>query len=120
MKNAMVMPTVLMVTLFISILIGTYMMNTSVNISREYHRDLAEVRGYWGAYGAKELNVSDIRYEYENYNIDVNQSGDDYVWEWNLTTPVSKSSGIKNKDLYIRKITLENNDSNKIKSYEGN
>jgi len=115
MRNAIVMPSVLVITLLISMLIGTYVMNTSVHISQEYHRDLAEIRGYWGAYGAKELNVSSIQYRYNNYNIDVNRTGTTYEWEWNLTIP--SSSGISNSDLYRRKIITENNGS--IKSYKG-
>ena len=116
MRNAMVMPIVLVVTLLISLLIGTYLTSSSTRLSKEYYRDLAEVRGYWGAYGAKELNVTNISYTYQNYNIDVNRTGA-YTWEWNLTIPSGKNSGIKNSDLYIRNITLDNNDSNKIKSY---
>jgi len=112
----MVIPVVLVVTLLISLLIGTYLTSSSTRLSKEYYRDLAEVRGYWGAYGAKELNVTTISYEYKNYNIDVNRtSTTSYIWEWNLT--IGTGSGIKNSDLYIRKITLDNNDSNQTKSY---
>jgi hypothetical protein len=117
MKNAMVMPTVLMVTLFISILIGTYMMSTSVNISRAYHRDLAEVRGYWGAYGAKELNATNVlSYRYGNYNIDVNHTNTN-TWEWNLT--ITGGSGVTNNDIYTRVLTTTD-DTGSIESYEGN
>jgi hypothetical protein len=118
MRNAMVMPIVLVVTLLISMLIGTYIMRTSIHISKEYNRDLAEVRGYWGAYGAKELNVSVgtiTPYTYKNYKIDVNKTSDS-TWEWNLTIPSSSSSGITNKDIYRRKLTII--DSNKTESYQ--
>ena len=116
MRNAMVIPVVLVVTLLISLLIGTYLTSSSTRLSKEYYRDLAEVRGYWGAYGAKELNATSIiSYTYQHYSIDVNRIGTSYIWEWNLT--IGTGSGIKNRDLYIRKITLDNNDSNKTKSY---
>ena len=110
MRNAMVMPTVLIITLLISILIGTYMMNTSVNISREFQKDLAEVRGYWGAYGAKELKATTDSYTYKNisgnqniYTIEITGSGNQYSWE--LIT--LNNSGIKESDLYLRTLEVE-------------
>lgn len=118
MKNAMVIPVVLVITLLISMLIGTYMMSSSVHISQAFNRDLAEVRGYWGAYGAKELNISNIAYNYNNYNIDVHRKTDSTdTWEWNLT--ISSGSGIDDNDLYHRKIiVVDENNPNEIESYE--
>ena len=110
MKNAMVIPVVLVITLLISMLIGTYMMSSSVHISKEFHRDLAEVRGYWGAYGAKELNRDITTYTYTNYNINISKNSNAY--EWNLTIPNGKTSGIANNDLYVRIITVVNADEN--------
>ena len=103
MKNAMVIPIVLVVTLMIMILVGTYISATSTYISKEYYRDLAEVRGYWGAYGAKEMNVSLASYDYGRYKIDVNRTGDKYKWNWALQ-PVH--SGLSSNDVYTRELIL--------------
>lgn len=106
MKNAIVMPLVLIVTVLISILIATYITMSSTHISKEYYRDLAEVRGYWGAYGAKELNNS-MNYHYANYDINVTKNVNNYKWS---LSPIS--SGITNDDLYNRVITVKNAEKN--------
>ena len=108
----MIMPIILVITLLISILIATYLGGSSVFVSKQYHRDLAEVRGYWGAYGAKELNSS-VVYNYEYYDINVSKLSD-VTWEWNLTIPIS--SGIKNKDIYTRVMKIDSNKT--ITSYK--
>lgn len=102
MRKAMAMPIVLVVSLMIMILVGTYISATSTHTSKEYYRDLAEVRGYWGAYGAKELNATSKSYDYGNYNIDVNRTGS-AEWKWELRVI---SSGITNDDVYNKKLVL--------------
>jgi hypothetical protein len=108
MRNAVVMPMVLIVTLLVSILIGTYLTSTSTHISKEFYRDLAEVRGYWGAYGAKELNSS-VTYKYRDmlnsqdiYNIKVTKNSNVYSW---VLAPIN-NSGIDNDDIYTREIEI--------------
>lgn len=113
MRNAIIMPIVLVVTLLISLLIGTYISINSVNISQEYYRDLAEVRGYWGAYGAKESNNTNYTYTYNIYKIEISRNGNKY--EWNLTNP---NSGITNDDLFHRKLEVDINDYNQTISYK--
>jgi len=108
MKKAMVMPIILVITLLISILIATYLGGSSVFVSKQYHRDLAEVRGYWGAYGAKELNQT-VSYVYNNYEINVEQNISTKNWEWNLTIPIGVSSGINNNDIYTRVMKVDSN-----------
>jgi hypothetical protein len=116
MRSAVVIPTVLVMTLLISILIGLFLSNSSMFLSNEFYKDLAEVRGYWGAYGAKELNLSNLSYSYQNYNIDINRIGGN-EWEWHLKIPSGKGSGIQDSDLYIKSIVVESDSSNRTKSY---
>ncbi len=74
--------------------IGSFMVNSSTSLSHQFYRDLAEIRGYWASYGAKELNISSISYSYNHYSIDVERI-DNYSWEWNLSIPVGESSGYR-------------------------
>jgi hypothetical protein len=103
MRNAMVMPMVFVITILISMLIASYMRMTSVHLSKEYYKNLAEVRGYWGAYGAKELDISK-NYRYTQYDINISKNADEY--NWTLTIPSGKDSGITNDNLYNRKIKV--------------
>jgi len=119
MKKAMVMPIVFVVILLISLLIGTYMQVNAVNMSKEFNKDLAEVRGYWGAYGAKELNVSGVVLSYKYQYYDINASLNSNICDWNLSIPSGKNSGVHNKDIYTRKLMVDNNIS-KIISYRKN
>jgi len=116
MRRAFVMPMVLVITLLISALIGSFMVNSSTSLSHQFYRDLAEIRGYWASYGAKELNISSISYSYNHYSIDVERI-DNYSWEWNLSIPAGESSGIDSGDIYTRKIELNSSDPNRVKSY---
>lgn len=100
----MVIPMVLLITLMMMVLIGVYISMTSTYVSKEYHRDLAEIRGYWAVYGAKELNLSNISYDYDGkYSIDVNRTASLYKWHWKLKP---NSSGITNEDVYPRELGL--------------
>ena len=119
----MAIPIVLIVMFMIMVLVGTYISTTSTYISKEYYRDLAEVRGYWGAYGGKELNitVNGKSYNYYNkdgilnYKIDVNRtSPTSYTWKWELK---AINSGITNDDVYNRELILAD-DNVSIESYK--
>jgi hypothetical protein len=115
MRKAMAIPIVLIIMFMIMVLIGTYMSATSTYISKEYYRDLAEVRGYWGAYGGKELNISNKSYNYGNYSIDVNRtSPTSYTWRWELK---AINSGVTNSDVYCRDLNLTD-DNISIESYK--
>ena len=117
MKKAVVMPMVLIITLLMSLLIGAYLKYSSTRISDEYYKNLAEIRGYWGVYGAKELNITSGQYQYNHYNIEVKKVTGTTSWEWNLTIPSGKNSGINNSDLYTKKIVVDSNDLNKTRLY---
>jgi len=115
----MVIPIVLVIVFFVSMSIGSFMYITASNTSKEYFKSLVTKRGYWGVYGAKELN-STVEYKYKSlnglvdiYTVKVVKNTDEYTW-----TLADINGGMKNEDIFQRKIKVQ--DSNKTLSYKVN
>ncbi|MEA2018210.1 MAG: hypothetical protein U9N59_07160 [Campylobacterota bacterium] len=92
---------------------------TASNTSREYFKSLATTRGYWGVYGAKELNAS-VEYKYKSFNnavdiytVKATKTVDEYNW-----TLDAVNGGIKKEDIFQRKLKVL--DSNTTLSYKVN
>jgi hypothetical protein len=67
-KKSFVLLNTSLVIIFILLLVATYTRYTTMVTSMEFHKDLAKIRGYWGAYGAKELE-NNIIYIYYDSNL---------------------------------------------------
>jgi hypothetical protein len=94
-----------------------YIKYTTTVTTKEFHKDLAKIRGYWAVYGAKELdtNTSYPYYRLQSsdnlYDITVAKSGTKYSW----SIINDSSSGIKDDDIFKR--TLTSSDNEKMESY---
>ncbi len=77
------------------------MVNSSTSLSHQFYRDLAEIRGYWASYGAKELNISSISYSYNHYSIDVERI-DNYIGMEPLNS-CRREYGIDMEEIYTPK-----------------
>jgi len=115
----MVIPVVLVVVFFVSMLIGSFMYVTASNTSKEYFKSLVTTRGSWGVYGAKELNAT-ASYRYKSFNNAVDiytikavKDNNKYSW-----TMVDINGGIKNEDIFQRILLVD--DSNTTLSYKVN
>lgn len=120
MKKGAVIPITLTVVFLISMLVGSFMLYYAKITSREFHIDLAELRGYWAVYGAKELNVTNVNYNYSTlfsdnqlYRINITKNANSY--NWNI---INLGSGIKDTDLFKRELNVTN--SGNIISYRHN
>jgi hypothetical protein len=76
MKQSFVLITTLFTIFFVTLLLGGFSYFSSQTISKDFHKDLATLRGYWATYGAKELNIGiddNITFQYwqiKNITID--------------------------------------------------
>lgn len=123
MKNNMtkgyVLLSVMMVSILISLSIAGFMKYSAQITVKEFHKDLAKLRGYWGAYGAKELG-SNHDYKYYRlssptflYSIRGKSYPADGKYKWKIID--DENSGIKNNDIFRR--TLYSSDGNKMEKY---
>jgi len=134
-KKGFVLLTTSLVAIFIVMSIATYYRFSSDIISLEFHKDLAKIRGYWAAYGAKELE-DEPSYKYYKLRNDIFlyeiATAKDitrvpflgYVtnakYDWNIIN--TSNSGIKDDMVYHRTLKPFINlaleiDTNKTKSY---
>ena len=120
MRKGAVIPITLTVVFLVSMLVGSFMLYYAKIASKEFHRDLAEIRGYWAVYGAKELNITDVNYTYNTlfssnqlYKINTKKNGN--IFAWNV---INLASGIRDDDLFKRELNVTNNGD--IISYQHN
>jgi hypothetical protein len=138
MKKAVTLIITLFTVLFVSFAIISFMYYSSSNQTNQYQKDLAELRGYWAAYGAKErdngvADGNDILYYYHFLN-SVNERGNDtnflYIVrgvqlnDTQSTFEIRESernniNTIRNNDIYIRTLEINgNNVYDEIVSYK--
>lgn len=132
MKKAITLIITLFTVLFVSFAIISFMYYSSINQTSQYHKDLAELRGYWAAYGAKEKNSStDILYYYHDLSVEnENGNGSKFVYiirgkktnNNNFTFEIVSSESVKinkqNSDIYTRTLKISGGNSNKMVSYK--
>ena len=121
-KKSFVLLMTTFLIFFMLLAIGTFIKYSTNITSKEFHKDLAKIRGYWAVYGAKELNSSFVypyyRLDSNKTLYDINASKDTNVTVGNIyfwTIINDSSSGIKNNDIFRR--DLNATDSNTTNSY---
>jgi len=129
-KKAYVLLSTIFIIFFIILSIGSYVKYSTTVTSKEFHKDLAKIRGYWACYGAKELE-SDMTYKYYRldsnislYDIDVTRNPASWLclfyctdnYTWNITN--ASNSGIKNETIFRRILKVNRYDYNQTYYYE--
>jgi hypothetical protein len=104
---------------FIILAISGFIKYNIATTSKEFHKDLATIRGYWALYGARELNTS-VVYPYYRltsgdilYEINVSKSENDYSW----TIINDGNSGVKNNDIFRRDLNASDTNTTIKYSY---
>jgi hypothetical protein len=118
-KKAFTLLITTFVIFFIVLTIGYYI-KFNLNIaSKEFHKNLATIRGYWAVWGAKEKGANST-YKYyrlgedkQIYSIKAIKNNNTYRWELDTT---NGKSGIKDDDLFHRGLKIDTN--KKITKYE--
>jgi hypothetical protein len=119
-KKAFTLMITTFVIFFIILTIGYYI-KFNLNItSKEFHKNLATIRGYWAVWGAKENNANSI---YKYYRLNENKQiysikaikNNNTTYKWELDTTNGKS-GIEDDDLFHRVLKIDTD--KKIEKYE--
>ena len=112
MKKSYTLLITLITILFVSFAIISFMNYFSLNKNSQYTKDLAELRGYWAAYGARKFNA-DMTYFYQDstvnsnlYNLNGIKDGSDYTFT--ITDNVTGADVIRQEDIHIRVLKTDN------------
>ena len=122
-KKSFILLSTTFIIFFIILSIGFFIKYSTSITSKEFHKDLVKIRGYWAVYGAKESESNmiftyfDSNLVYKIYDINVTKtttSTNKYTWDIINTNNTS----IKNDLIFTRVLTVNKTDNNKTISYK--
>ena len=122
MKKSFTLLITLFTIVFVSFAIISFMNYFSLNKNTQYTKDLAELRGYWGAYGARK-EYQTVTYFYKDSTVsnslyNINSFNNGKIFSPGYSYSITSTTNLENKDINIRTIFVDSlNYNNNILRY---